>query len=137
MAFVLDASVTLAYVFSEETTPFATTVMHRLGVESAHVPSIWPLEIVNALLAAERQKRLAPSQVDGLRLELGALPVEIEQASPSGLLGLEIDAARTHGLSIYDAAYLALAIRRSIPLATLDARLQSAAKRAGIALLDG
>lgn len=133
--FVLDCSVTMAWCFEDEADAYADAVMDRLATGSALVPSLWLLEVANVLLAAERRRRL--TEADSMRfLEvLAQLPVEVVETGglsrAAGLLGL----GRAHRLSAYDAAYLDLAMREGVPLATRDAALRAAAKRNGVAVL--
>ncbi len=100
----------------------------------AVVPTIWPLEIANALLVAERKKRIAPSEVGqfiSLLLELG---FRVDTATSTQAFGDIHSLARAHGLSVYDAAYLELAMREGLPIATSDDALKRAARKAGVAL---
>ena len=135
MSFVIDASIALAYVFQDERSPFVARAMESLLNEQAFAPAIWPLEVVNGLLVAERRKRITSQQCDALRLEFGMLPVEIDVTGNPGQLGMELEAARRLEISLHDASYLALAARRSIPLVTIDARLQRAAKKYGVEII--
>ncbi|MDI3339840.1 MAG: type II toxin-antitoxin system VapC family toxin [Sphaerobacter sp.] len=132
MAFVLDASIALAWCFPDESTSAPYEVLDALRTTSALVPAIWPFEIANALLVAERRERLHPA--DSVRFVelLRALPITIQVRSfDLGVTSL-LDLARAHGLSAYDAAYLELAAREGLPLASLDERLRAAAAAAGV-----
>jgi len=99
------------------------------------VPAIWPVEVGNALLAGERRKRITPAETARSLELLRSLNIHLDDAG----LGLGVDdlvaLARSHKLSVYDAAYLSLAMREGIPLATLDRSLARAAQRVGISLL--
>jgi predicted nucleic acid-binding protein len=131
--FVLDASVALAWVFEDERTEVAMSVLDHLGTTEAMAPAIWPLEVSNALVAAERRNRLRgadAARFSSLLLELPIVVEPLERRRPFEIIG---QLARTHCLSTYDAAYLELALRRGIPIATLDARLAGAAAAAGVA----
>jgi predicted nucleic acid-binding protein len=110
-------------------------VLDRLVGEGAVVPSIWPFEILNGLIVAERRGRLTPAQ--GARFEelLGALLIDVEAAPGRERWPILVSLARDHRLSAYDASYLELALRRSLPLATLDAQLVQALERSGAVLL--
>jgi predicted nucleic acid-binding protein len=129
--FVLDASVTLGWAFRDEASEAGFALLEALRTETAHVPAIWPAEIANVLLQAERRRRLNPAEVARFCTLLEGLPITVAPATPppAGLIAL----ARRHGLTAYDAAYLDLALRRAVPLATRDATLARAAQEAGVA----
>ena len=133
--FVLDCSVGMAWCFEDEADRYADGVLDRLVEESALVPPLWPLEIANVLIVAERRRRLRRSDSARFLELVGALPIEVDTATPdpSHLLAV----VREHGLSAYDAAYLALAMREGIPLATRNRALDKAARRCGVSLLGG
>jgi predicted nucleic acid-binding protein len=133
--FVLDCSVTMAWVFDDEDDPRAAAVRDRLDGDIALVPSIWPLEVCNALLVAERRGRL--SRAEGMRfLEvLRQLPIDVDALPTLDSVHGAVQFARETGLSLYDAAYLDLAATRGVPLATLDAALRKAAEKVGAELL--
>lgn len=133
--FVLDASVALCWCFEGQSTEYTEALAERLARgDEARVPGIWPLEVVNSLMAAERRKMLKPAQTDGFveqmnRLRIHLAPAEIERSFASVLA-----VARQYRLSAYDAAYLELAIREGLPLATMDGQLRAAAGIAGVKL---
>ena len=135
MTFVVDASVTLAWCFEDESSERADEVRRRLATEDAVAPSIWPLEVANGLRSAERRHRVAAGELPGLRLLLSALPIRVEALSLDAALSDVLEIARALDLTAYDAAYLSLAVRRAIPLATVDDRLRDAASRAGVEVL--
>ncbi len=132
--FVLDASVTLSWAFREEFTPYAQAVLRSLQHAGAVVPEIWPLEVGNALVVAERRQRLNFADISRFLSLLQALPVQVEPAPPERTLGDVLFLAREQGLSVYDASYLDLALRSGLPLATRDKSLQDAARRCGVPL---
>lgn len=132
--FVLDASVALAWVFDDESSPAADRVLQRLEHEQAIAPAHWPLEVANGLLTAERRGRLEAAEIPRLRAMLGALPIEIVPVEFGTAIGV-LDAARRHDLTAYDAAYLDLAWVRGLDLATIDARLRAACVAAGVGLI--
>ena len=134
MTFVLDASVTLAWCFDDESSVVADHVLARLEHETALTPAHWPLEVANALWSAERRGRLEASELLRVQALLTALPIDIAPVELSTALGV-VDTARTHDLSVCDAVYLGLAAARGLPLATLDLRLRAAALRAGIEVI--
>lgn len=132
--FVTDCSVTMCWCFPDETDPYAARVLSQLDANETVVPAIWALEVANALLIGERRQRF--TEADSLRfLEvLRALPIIIDD-TPLGQTQDDIlSLGRRHSLSSYDAAYLELAMREGVPLATLDEKLMRAAKAAGVAI---
>lgn len=135
--FVLDASVAVAWVAGTPVDPYAAAVQtHVANGWRAIVPSLWQVEVANALLMVERRGSLTAADVDrGLldletflvsRAEVDQIPIAMRQAA---------DLARRFQLTVYDAVYLELAKRESVPLATLDKSLGAAAAKAGVALL--
>ena len=135
MAFVLDSSVALAWLLPDEGTAATDALADRLEHEPAVVPAVWPLEIGNALLISHRRGRLTEKEVDRLLGLVGELPVEIETAGLDERISALIAFARKFQLTAYDAAYLEIAKRRALPLATLDARLREACGKSGIEAL--
>jgi predicted nucleic acid-binding protein len=133
--FVIDTSIAMAWCFEDETTESADAVLDRLRDDQAAVPAIWPLEVANVLLVAERRGRLSEAKASRFLELLSQLPIEVDDA-PRDLAGI-VAAGRRHKLSAYDASYLVLAERLGAPLATLDRRLAKAAERAGVELLVG
>jgi predicted nucleic acid-binding protein len=126
MAFVLDCSVALAWVLPDEDNDSADLLADRLERESVYVPSIWSLEVGNALLGAQRRGRITESELIRLAGEMAALPVEVDPDTSAAAFGDVLGLARELGLTTYDAAYLELARRRSVALATLDIPLRQA-----------
>lgn len=125
MPFVVDASVTACWLMPDEDHPLATSTHGRLTSDHAMVPRIWWFEIRNLLVVNERRGRLDASKSNRALGILRRLPIEFDQKTDEeALLGI----ARRHRLSVYDAAYLELAQRERIPLATLDGALASAAR---------
>ena len=133
--FVIDASVALAWCFADETSGVADLVLDRLTGEEALTPAIWALEVANGMRTAERRGRLDAAELPRIRELLGGLPVRIEVVELEQALGEVLEVARSLDLTAYDAAYLALASRRGLPLATIDDRLRQACDRAGIGLV--
>ncbi|OFW49949.1 MAG: hypothetical protein A2146_00630 [Actinobacteria bacterium RBG_16_67_10] len=129
---VIDASVTLAWCLRDEASDYANTILDRVANEGAVVPAHWPLEVANGLLVAERRGRLEADLVDEIGRTLAALAVDIRPVELSTAFWGVLQAARKHGLSEYDAAYLDLSATRELPLATIDARLLAAAQQSGI-----
>jgi predicted nucleic acid-binding protein len=131
--FVLDASLALAWFFKDEADPYADRVAARLPFARAAVPAIWRLEVANAVLMGERRQRSTEAQAVQWLTYLGSLPIAVDDETNDRAWGAALGLARAHHLSVYDAAYLELALRRGLPLATLDGRLRAAAATAGVA----
>jgi predicted nucleic acid-binding protein len=129
--FALDCSMTMAWCFEDEATPYSESVLEALAEGEAVVPPIWSLEVANVLVVGERKKRLLPAQSLRFVELLQSLPITLDaDVRPLGeILGL----AREQGLSSYDASYLDLAVRTGLPLASLDGPLLEAAARFGVA----
>jgi predicted nucleic acid-binding protein len=132
--FVLDSSVTLAWFFEDEDSPYALSVRDRLPESSAEVAVIWPLEIANVLLIAERKGRISVAKSTKFLRELRELPINIDLGAAARNPQPITTLARTHSLTSYDAAYLELALRLGLPLATLDEPLRAAARNTGVPL---
>jgi predicted nucleic acid-binding protein len=135
MLLVLDASVALAWHFEDEPSGYATNVLERLREDTALVPALWSLEMANGLIAAERRGRLSPGDVARAAELLLGLPIAVYDLALDEALGSVLDLARQQNLSAYDAAYLLLAMREGLPLATQDTDLRSAAERVGVAVV--
>jgi predicted nucleic acid-binding protein len=135
LSFVLDCSATLAAVLPDEADPVAAALFDRVAEEGVHVPSLWWLEVANALNSAIRRKRIDVIFRDQTLADLGALDVrtDIHTASRAWVGTLRL--ADTQRLTLYDAAYLELAHRLSLPLATFDVRLRAAAKAISVPLI--
>jgi predicted nucleic acid-binding protein len=133
--FVLDASVTMAWCFEAQSDDYCKSILVALDGERAMVPEIWILEILNSLTIAERRRRLPAEQSDQFLRTLWRLPIDVESAAARAPWSSEVVAlARATGLSSYDAAYLEVAKRKSLPLATRDGALRRAAARSGVSL---
>lgn len=133
-ALVLDASVTLAWAFEDKENAYTDHVLEIMTEAKAYVPPIWPLEVGNALLVAERRGRLNQAATVQFLSLLWQLPITVEMEKPERMLGEILALAREQRLSTYDATYLHLAMRRGLPLATVDELLRQAATRAGVPL---
>jgi predicted nucleic acid-binding protein len=131
-AFVLDCSITLAWFFEDEADAYAEAVQDSLATASALVPGLWPLEVANALLVGERRKRTTEAKATKFLTLLKSLPITTDEETGTRAWQETLHLARSHNLSAYDAAYLELALRRGLALATLDERLKTAAKAVGV-----
>lgn len=136
-ALVLDGSVTLAWLLADEQPAAAAQVLDRVVEDGAMAPGLWPLEVGNALLVAERRGRLSHRHRTQALQGLAGLPIAIDDETAGRAWRETLALAETHRLTLYDAAYLELAVRRSLPLATLDGALRAAAVTAGVPLLAG
>lgn len=135
MSFVLDSSVALAWVLPDEGNVYADELLERLIADGAVVPPIWPLEIGNVLLVALRRGRIRQEEFEAIVDRLARLPIEIDNEATDHALASVLLLAAGLGLTTYDAAYLDLAQRRNLPLATLDRRLRSASTTANLEVL--
>jgi predicted nucleic acid-binding protein len=132
MAFVLDASITMSWAFTDEADDAALKALHRLQTEAACVPSVWWFEIRNVLLVSERRRRISEADAAAFLRFVAGLAIAIDHAPDDTVI---IALARQCRLTIYDASYLELALRNAIPLATLDRQLATAAQQAGVTLI--
>jgi len=137
LSFVLDASVTLAWCFKDESDVRAAKALGHLSSTTGVVPSIWGLEVANALLVAERRGRLSAAEATDVVELLRELRIEIDPTPREIVFGPVLSLARAQKLSAYDSAYLELALREGLPLATLDVRLAEAAEKLGVDLFHG
>lgn len=134
---VLDASLALQWFLEDEAgRPYGLNILASLSTKRALVPTLWFYEVGNGLLMAYRRKRITFDQIDGFLTRLKALPIDAAQQVPSELLELPA-LAQKYSLTNYDAAYLALALRLRLPLATTDAALLRAAATAGVEVVSG
>lgn len=131
---VVDASVALAWCFPDEGSDYADQVLVALDGISILVPAIWSLEVANAILIGQRNKRLHQREIQRFSTLLQNLSVVLDAPSAEENLINVLPLAREYGLSAYDAAYLEISLRHSAPLATLDRKLRKAAQRAGAKL---
>ena len=131
--FVLDASVALCWCFEDQSTEYTEAVFELLAEgKKAIVPFIWPLEIANALLSGERRKLITTAQVTSIMEEFSSWTIEVDSRGVGRVFQQILATARTFGLTTYDAAYLELAMREALPLATVDKDLLKAARAVGI-----
>ncbi len=130
---VIDSSIALAWCFQDEVRPQTDAMLEQVRRNIAIAPELWLLEVSNVLLVAERRGRITPEAAAENQTALMTLPIILDRMPENHLT--EISAlARREGLTVYDAVYLDLALRRQLPLWTLDRDLAAAARRAGIAV---
>ena len=129
---VLDCSVSMTWWFEDETDAYAERVLDYLDEASAIVPAIWPLEVANALLVAERRNRIAPRDSDRVAEFIVTLRIHVDDETHAHALGATMALAREYALTACDATYLELAMRLDLPLATADKALAEAARAGGV-----
>lgn len=129
---VVDASIVIAWASPDENDGFADEVMRHALSHGAMVPNLWPLEVSNILVINERRGRITAGEARGIMDDLKELPFTVDLETAARAMNEIADLAREQKLSVYDAAYLELARRRSMPLATLDKNLRKAAKAIGL-----
>lgn len=127
MSLVLDASLALAWLFDDECTPAVDAVLVNVVAHGARVPELWRLEVANALQMAVRRKRIDTTFRDQALQRLAALPIAIDPDTNHHAWASTLRLADSFDLTLYDAAYLELAQRYSLPLASLDRELRAAA----------
>ena len=135
MSLVIDSSITLAWVYSDQTTPAVTQVLEIVSTSGAWVPVLWRLEVANVLQMGVRRSRHDAAFRDATLADLSLLPVSTDGETEKQAWGATLRLAERHQLTVYDAAYLELAQRRGLPLATLDEELRAAAERERLPLL--
>ncbi len=131
---VLDCSVVFAWYFADEAGPYADAVALALAKSVAVVPSLFHLEAANTLVVGERRRCSTEAQAAAFLARLAALPIAVDGQTVTRAWSDTIALARAHALSTYDAAYLELALRLALPLASLDEKLRGAAAAVGVAL---
>jgi predicted nucleic acid-binding protein len=134
--FVIDASIVLTWCFPDENAALAQRVadMFKRG-DTALAPSFWPHEVLNALLSGEKRKRISEELVRIFLSDLASLPIVSHESPAEQVFDRIQSLSREHGLTAYDAAYLDLAIGNGVPLATLDADLARACKKARVEIV--
>ena len=132
---ILDCSIAMAWCFEDEETEATNEIQDRLIIESAVVPSVWPLEVVNVLTISERKKRIESAKSQEFVELLFGLKIQLDILDSRQSFHRIPPLCRTHSLTSYDAAYLELALRTRLPLASLDSDLRRAASKLGIPLL--
>lgn len=135
-SFIADASVTLPWCFDDEATAWTDSLLDRLlRGDRIVVPAHWPTEVSNGLLMGLRRKRIQPGRPEQFWDDLAALPIDVEAPLTSVQAKEVLAVCMRHGLTVYDAAYLELAKRKGLPLATQDADLLNASQREGVLLV--
>jgi predicted nucleic acid-binding protein len=135
VTFVVDHSVALTWCFESERTTATTELLRRVGSEGGFAPGIWPIEALNGLLSAERRRRIDAAKRHVLLGFLAGLPITIDDETAGRAWAGTARLAEQCGLTAYDAAYLELAQRLDLPLASLDRQLRTAASGLAIPTL--
>jgi predicted nucleic acid-binding protein len=136
LSLILDASMAIAWVFDDEG-PQPLNILIRVRADGAVVPSHWRLEIASALRSAVTRRRYTERFVSECLADLGNLPIVVDGETDSRAWGRTRKLSNEYDLTVYDAAYLELALRRKLPLASCDQALIAAAKRARLEVLAG
>jgi predicted nucleic acid-binding protein len=135
MSLVLDSSVALAWIYADETTDAVLRLFDDVRLHGAWVPGLWRWEIANVLQLNVRRGRHTGDFRDDALASLAMLPVKVDAEADRQAWGATLHLAERHGLTVYDAAYLEIASRRKLALATLDRQLRAAAANEGVELL--
>jgi predicted nucleic acid-binding protein len=130
--FVMECSVTMAWYFKDEVNVYANAVRRSLSKARAVVPALWPLEVANILVTGERRGRSTEAGASKWLRYLQRLPIDVDDETAGRACTDILQIARSYDLSAYDAAYLELAIRLGLPLASLDDQLKATAASAGV-----
>ena len=133
--FVIDNSVVMTWCFKDKDSQYNDLILNKLENATAFVPSIWPLEVTNVLSVAERKKRLGEADSTRFIALLTELPIIVDQELPERMIKEIFALARKHNLSSYNASYLDLAMKKGLPVATLDKNLLAASKRSKVPIL--
>ena len=135
-SFIVDASVGFAWVYQDQATPETDHLLNEVAAgATVIVPALWFLEMSNVLLVAQRRHRLTAGQRKAAMEKLTAMQFTVDEEGTRHAFGKTSELAEKYGLTIYDATYLELASRRSLPLASRDEALRNAAKQCGLKVL--
>jgi len=132
---VVDASASLGWSFLDQQTPTLLELARRVIDHGACVPQLWPIEVAAVVVRTHRRGKISQRERDAILSKLAALDVEVDEETAGRLWRATVDLAVKHGLSVYDATYLELALRKQLPFATLDDKLIVAARAEGLTVL--
>lgn len=132
---IVDASIVLAWYLVDEVTPQTDAVFEQVARHGGHVPSLWKLEVANSFRTAVRRQRMTKQYRDQSLADLTKLQLTIDTHTDQHAWSATLALSDQYDLTTYDAAYLELAVRKSLPLATLDNKLAQAARSAGVPTL--
>jgi len=133
--FVLDCSIAMSWCFEDEAAPETDALLERVRDDGAIVPALWHWEVANVLTSAVRRARISASDASARLALLAALPIVTDPDGPSRAWREAFLLAQTHTLTAYDAAYLELAVRGGLDLATKDTSLKQAALAIGVKVI--
>lgn len=134
--FIADSSVGVAWAVHSQASAATDELLDRVAAGTPLVvPTLWPFEVANSLLVLLRRKKLLAVERDRAIAALARLPLVVDDDGPRLALGRISELAAAHGLSVYDATYLELAVRRKLPLASRDEALRKAAQGCHVKLL--
>ena len=133
--FVLDCSIAMSWCFEDEMDKYTESILDMLVEQQAIVPSIWTLEIINVLLVGEKRKRLTKASSLRFIELLYSLPIIVDHSESESMTYELYSLGHEYNLTSYDSAYLELAMRKGVPLATKDKDLKKAARKCGVELL--
>lgn len=134
MSVVLDTSATLAFLLDDERNSATVALFEAVNLSGAYVPNLWPYEVANSLTMAVKRGRITSKERSAALASLTKLDIVIDNADLDAIWSATVALADLYALTIYDAAYLELAQRKRVPLATLDDALTRACKAAAVAL---
>ena len=137
MSLVIDASLTMTWYFEDEATAATEALLDVVAKSGAVVPPLWRLEVASGFQSGIRRKRIDAAYRDASMADLGHMPITVDPDTDIYIWTMTLQLADRYRLTIYDACYLELAQRRSLPLATLDAELRAAAQALGLPLRGG
>ena len=130
--FVLDCSATLPWIFASEATDATDDLLDRLAAgDKAWVPALWHLEIGNVLLGAKRKGRIDTAGIEKFFATLSMYDIEVDMETTALAWSKTFALGESFGLTMYDACYLELALRKGLPVASLDKQLVEAVRKAG------
>jgi predicted nucleic acid-binding protein len=132
---IIDCSITMSWCFADEASEQTARIQDRLVAEAALVPGHWFLEVANVLAMAEKRRRISAVDATHFIQLLAKLDIQADEEAPARAFDHLLPLCRSHSLTSYDAAYLDLAVRRQLPLASLDDDLRRAAARLGVVVL--
>jgi predicted nucleic acid-binding protein len=132
VSLVIDASMTVAWLFHNQRSDHSRSILRRVVADGAAAPSIWRLEVANVLRTSVRRGHCRDEYAAGCLQRLRRLRITIDPETDRNAWGITRELSRAHNLTLYDAAYLELAVRLRQPIASLDVALLSAARTAGL-----
>jgi predicted nucleic acid-binding protein len=132
VALVIDCSMSVSWVLPDENSDRIQASLDVVAEKGAIVPAIWPLEFINTLLVAEKRGRISRKEQERILILIRKLPIEVDKYTSLHAWQETLELAQTYGLTSYDAAYLELSIRLSLPIASLDKQLLKAAEVCGV-----